>query len=374
MKTELTLRTSAINPEVNLISKRESQAPAKRHAYSFLTVLASLFLSLTVAELTLRIWGWPAPGFYVNGSGPVALRTPGVNGGAYPPGTNGNLRHYDYDVNWMVNADGFRERPPGRKAKNEWRVGFVGDSFTTGVGVEESQRFADVWLAKLHDKFPKLTAWNIASPVCGTLCEAQMLKGAGGNYDLDEIVLVFYSGNDVEDNVEEYSELSAGRPKAMTGSSSFKDWLREHSRLATFAWVSAIRAFATMKPPGIYSSERLTPLWPPTQRALAELKQAAGSRPLTVLYIPTVPEWDQKTWEEIRKAQGMGNRDRFAVKESLARWCQENDVGFLDSTPWLEDCEPSAQCVFPVDGHWNRRAHALVGEQLAVNWRPKVLQ
>ena len=63
VKTELTLRTPAINPEVNLISKRESQAPAKRHAYSFLTVLASLFLSLTVAELTLRIWGWPAPGY-----------------------------------------------------------------------------------------------------------------------------------------------------------------------------------------------------------------------------------------------------------------------------------------------------------------------
>jgi hypothetical protein len=372
VKTELTLPSPAINPDRNLVSKTTSQSRLRNRLYSFLTVLVSLLLALTVAELALRLWGWPAPGFYVNGSGPVALRTPGPNGGAYPPNTKGTLKHYDYDVNWSVNGDGFREREPGPKTKNEWRVGFVGDSFTAGVGIEESQRFQDVWLAKMRDKFPNLTAWNIASPVCGTLCEAQMLSGAGKKYDLDEILLVFYGGNDVEDNAEEYSDLNSGRPKVVAGSSQvFKDWLREHSRLATFAWVSAIRAFATIKPPGIYSAGKLAPFWPATERALAEFKQSAEPRPLTVMYIPTVPEWDQKTWEEISRKQGLGNDSRFVVKESIARWCQQNEVGFLDSTPWLQRCESTAQCVFPVDGHWNRRAHALVGEQLSVNWKPK---
>jgi len=371
VKTELTLRSPAINPEPNLVSNTLNQSPRRHRVYSFLTVFASLFVALMVAEFALRLWGWPAPGLYVNGSGPVALRTPGVNGGAYPPKTKGSLKHYDYDVNWSVNGDGFRESDPGPKTKNEWRVGFVGDSFTAGVGVEQSQRFQDVWLAKMQEQFPNLTAWNIASPVCGTLCESQMLNGVNNKYDLDEIILVFYGGNDVEDNVEEYSDLNSGRPKVIAGSSGLKDWLREHSRLATFAWVSAIRAFATITPSGIYSAGRLTPFWPATERALAEFKRSAGPRPLTVLYIPTVPEWDEKTWDQIIRKGGLRNDGRFVVKESIARWCQQNEVGFLDSTPWLQRCESTAQCVFPVDGHWNRRAHALVGEQLSVNWKPR---
>src|SRR5262245_10316510 len=205
---------------------------------------------IAVIEISLRATGWPAPGFYKDGRGPLALVAPGPAGGAYPPNITGRLRHYDYDVEWSVNGDGFRERPRQRKQAGERRIGILGDSFAAGFGVERQRRFTDVWYEKTAQRGS--TLWNLATPNCGTTCEAAILEGIGSNYELDEIILTFYSGNDLSDNIE-WDQAKENRERG--GAARMRGWLREHSRAATFAWVYLLRSFASISQPGVYSTD-----------------------------------------------------------------------------------------------------------------------
>ena len=342
----------------------------KKVIFRLLTIVAGLVISVGLVEVGLRIVGWPAPGLYQNGNGPIALRAPGHNGGAYPPNVSGHLKHYDYDVEWVVNSYGFRDRSLEPKAPSEWRVGIVGDSFSAGVGVENSDRFSDVWYSRIRQQYANVTLWNLSSPACGTACEAEILDGVGRQYDLDEILLAFYSGNDAQDNYEWSQEPSPQIPQESL-SSCAKDWLRLHSRFATFLWVYGIRAFANFDPPGIYSEAELRRYWPYTEKALARFQSITHSRPLTILYIPNVAEWDDNSWQKIRERFQLSDDARFLLKQSVAAWAQRNSVRFIDSTPWLRQCQPANECVFPVDGHWTAHAHARVGSRLAEFWQPE---
>jgi hypothetical protein len=359
------------NRDVALVSGNRSRSlsRSKRWLFRILAIFLGTILSLAALEAILRIAGWPAPGFYVEGRGPIAMRRPGLLGGAYPPNTHGRLKNYEYDVGWVVNEDGFRERPASAKAGNEWRIGILGDSFAAGFGVEQPDRFSEIWSGKLREQNPNLTTWNLATPNCGTLCEAEILEGSAQRYNLDEILLVFYGGNDVQDNIEEYRAVNGNGPDDQP-SGTHRVWLREHSRLASFVWVSAFRAFATIRPPGIYSEKKLSRDWPDTQSALTRLKQAAGNRRLTVLYIPSLPEWNDESWKELSKYPDVTGDGRFVVKNALKKWSEENGAGFLDATSWLSACRIVRECVYPVDGHWTGHANVLAASKLAEQLRP----
>jgi hypothetical protein len=100
-----------------------------------LTVVFGFALAFSLGEVVVRLGGWVAPGFYFRGNGPIELRVPGKSGGAFPPGVHGEIRHYDYTVECDVNRYGFRDHDPTPKRDGERRIGFLGDSFTLGMGV-----------------------------------------------------------------------------------------------------------------------------------------------------------------------------------------------------------------------------------------------
>jgi len=330
-------------------------------------VVASIFGVLLI-EVALRAIGWPAPGLYVNGRGPVSLAIPGAAGGAYPPGTTGRLRHYDYDVEWTVNGDGFRERPRQPKSSGERRIGILGDSYAAGVGVERGRRFADVWYQDRPQ--PGTTLWNLAAPICGTACEAAILQGVGAKYELDEIILAFYSGNDFSDNVEWDQAEEGSDPEQRGHLDRARMFVREHSRVATFAWVHLLRSFARITQPGVYSASSLESSWPSTAAALDRLKDAVGARPLRIWYIPSIPEWDDRAWSEIRDRYSFSDEGRSVVRAAAAKWAEGHGVEFVDTSTWLRGCRPST-CTFPVDGHWNAEGHRRVGEGLAAQTKAR---
>jgi hypothetical protein len=346
-------------------------SPVKLWSFRLIAVSFGFFSVLLVAEVALRIAGWSAPGFYVSGHGPLALRSPGVDGGAFPPNVSGRLKNYEYDVEWTVNADGVRERAPQPKSKDEWRIGLLGDSFAAGVGVEEKQRFGNLWIETAVPQTANVTLWNLAAPSCGTACAAAILNHSGQHYDLDEIILAFYGGNDIEDNVEWDQNVPANDTRRQASLDSAKQWLRENSRVATFAWVNGLRAMATFRPPGIYSEVDLQSEWPHTERALLQLKQAVAVRRLTILYLPATAEWDDSVWQEMKTRYGATEEGRFVVKQAVRRWSAQNSIEFVDATAWLRRCASQAECVFPIDGHWKPHAHAVIAEDLSKSWAAK---
>src|SRR6476469_9397455 len=70
---------------------------SKRWIFRLLALFLGTVLSVVALEIILRVAGWPAPGFYIEGRGPMALRRPGLLGGAYPPNAVGRLKNYEYD-------------------------------------------------------------------------------------------------------------------------------------------------------------------------------------------------------------------------------------------------------------------------------------
>jgi hypothetical protein len=324
-----------------------------------------LFASLILLEGALRLAGWPSPGLYSRGHGPLELRPPGHVGGAYPPNVVGRLRHYDYDVEWVVNGDGFRERSLVPKRPGEWRIGILGDSFAVGLGVERHLRFGDIWFEKVRQ--PHMVLWNLATPLCGTACEAAILEGVGRKHELDEIILVFYGGNDVTDNAEWYEFAEVERSGSEDGGSwnTIRRLIREHSRAATFAWVQGLRSFAIFTPPGIYSASSLQSSWPLTERALESFKKGVGGRPLRIWYIPAIPEWDDQVWSAIRQKYLLAEGGRLLVRSAMQQWAERNGIEFIDTSVWLRDCSSVTACTFPIDGHWNAEGHRRVGEGLA---------
>jgi hypothetical protein len=279
---------------------------------------------------------------------------------------SGELRHYDYVVEFRSNRYGFRDSEIEPKRNGEWRIGILGDSFTAGIGVKRQERFADIFGAELRRHRPNVTVWNLGAPLCGTACEAAMLDRVSQEYQLDEIVLAFYGGNDVEDNSSWHANIiqASSPPSERQLSMRGKDWLREHSRVSTFLWVNGIRAWATFRPPGIYSQSDLNRAWHHTEQSLQHLKTLAGAKRLVILYLPAVPEWNDEVWQEMRTRYHATDEGRNVVRKAVADWSRQHDLLFVDATEWLRKCESLRPCVFPVDPHWNAHGHFLVAQGL----------
>jgi hypothetical protein len=343
---------------------------SRKRQFTSIAMLFSILAGLGLAEAGLRIAGWPAPGFYVDGRGPLELRASGRSGGAYPPNTFGELRHYDFNVKWRVNSYGFRDRSVKPKLPGEWRIGLLGDSFAAGFGVKEDERFSDIWFGKIKEHLPNVTLWNLASPVCGTACEAEILEGVGRGFDLDEIVLAFFGGNDIDDNIKWHREMgNSTDPRVKTSLETIRAWLREHCRVATFFWVTAVHRFiVSFRRPILYSETEIKQAWQDTERSLDRFKTAVGPRHWTVLYLPAMHEWDDSVWRELSLRVSPAGRSRFAVKSALLDWAARNDVRVIDATLWLNNCPSITDCSFRNDVHWNARAHFLVGTGLALHW------
>jgi hypothetical protein len=339
--------------------------------FRFVTVALGLLATIVIAEATLRIAGWPAPGFYVHRAGPIELRPPGKNGGAFPPGVRGELRHYDYSVECRVNRFGFRDREPIAKGPGEWRIGLLGDSFTAGMGVKEDERFGNTFAAAVHEGQPTASVWNLGAPNCGTACEGAMLDAVKESYDLDEVILAFYGGNDLQDNDVWYQGQSPNQspPNGTPRLDSSRRWLREHFRLSSFLWVNAMRARASFEPPGVYARASLDRYWPNTEKSLEHLRQQVPERWLTILYLPAQPEWDDAAWQQIRDQLHESDNDRFVTRDAVKEWTVSHGIRFIDATPWLRKCQPATQCVLATDPHWTSHGHRAVADGLIDYWR-----
>jgi len=340
--------------------------------FRFFQIVVGLGVTMVIAEAALRVAGWPAPGFYVQGAGPIELRLPGKNGGAFPPGVRGELRHYDYSVECKVNNFGFRDRELVARSPGELRIGLLGDSFTAGIGVREEERFASVFAATIRQRQPNVAVWNLAAPLCGTACESEMLDAVKGPYDLDEVVLDFYGGNDLQDD-EAWYDQSEGQVNKVAAPpfDSSRRWLREHFRLASFIWVNVIRAWASFEPPGVYSKAALGRYWPNTEKSLERVRQQVPAGALTILYLPAQPEWDDLAWQQVRSHLHASDEDRFVTRDAVREWAANHGIRFVDATPWLHTCQPAAQCVLSTDPHWAAQGHRLVADGLIDYWQKR---
>jgi hypothetical protein len=311
----------------------------------------------------LRAIGWPVPGLYQDGRGPLRVRGASADGGyARPVRGAARFRNFDFDVDVHVNAHGYFERDATPKVAGEYRIGLFGDSTTSGWGVGHDGRYGRVWFEAVRDRMPGASMWNFGAPGQGTWQNETFLRRHGDVYELDEVILAFYAGNDINDNAR---WVHAPTIPVESAWDDIEDWLAANLRSVTFLWSNALRLRAAFTTDPIPLQPALVErLWPETEQALDAMRRTAGDRPLTIWYMPYFTEWDDVAWAEARRRHGLREEDRFVVRDRVTDWCRRRDVAVVDMTPFMEG-RPVDSLRLPVDRHWNALAHRLVGEGLA---------
>ncbi len=111
----------------------------------------------------------------------------------------GSHRHYDFEVKYSTDINGYRTTPALEKSRDQ-RVGWVGDSFTFGLGVDDEFVFVNQ-LNRLDNRRAHL---NFGIPGFSTDQELLLIQREVSRFRLETVVLVIYLGNDLLDNLLDY--------------------------------------------------------------------------------------------------------------------------------------------------------------------------
>jgi hypothetical protein len=157
-------------------------------------MLVACFIAFAGIEAGMRIWG---PDVLVLGNQSVFFRFDPVLGWANLPNMHGQFSRLEFSYPVQINSDGMWDSELADRRKNEFRVAFLGDSFTWGVGAAYGERFTEV----VETLNPRINALNFGvtgySPVQYLLQIDHVLA-----LKPDYVIVVLCLENDLTDNVE----------------------------------------------------------------------------------------------------------------------------------------------------------------------------
>lgn len=165
--------------------------------YGFISIFLGLLVALSGVEFGLA---WYAeriksaenidPGFLVYDS---------QLGWRMAANWRGRHRHYDFDAAYSTNRHGLRGTWPDPDA-NSRRIAVLGDSFTFGLGVDES----DTFVARLNREHPNIAYLNAGLAGYSTDQQYLYLSTHLASWQAGEVWLVVHLANDLFDNLLEY--------------------------------------------------------------------------------------------------------------------------------------------------------------------------
>jgi len=187
----------------------KDKIPGKpQNLFIFLSIFLSLTFSIVIAEWVLR-YQRQSIEQKINSSeqmDPGMILYDAQLGWKLKPYWSGKHHHYDYDVTYNINKDGFRGYDT-RVEGIEYAV--VGDSFSFGLGVNDDETFTAL-LNK--DSGQENYFRNYSVPGYSTdqqLLLINKLKDEISN----QIILIVYLGNDIFDNMRDFPlQAEHGKP------------------------------------------------------------------------------------------------------------------------------------------------------------------
>lgn len=389
---------------------------SRRWAFATLTLGLGMSIAVLLAEVVLRLAGIGAPQFYAYDAERGVRHRPGAEG----------LYRGDGQAWVSINSAGLRspERPVVKPA-GTLRIAVLGDSFAEAFGVPQEQAFWSVMERELATcvavQGRPVEVINFGVSGYGTSAEWITLQREGWAYDPDVVLLTFFGGNDLRNNVPELERepyrlyhslrdgvLIATRPasdltaavhgagtrlwRAMADVSRVVQLLNQGRRwlLTTQARARGQAAAGTpvgqeagvdipaLAQPRIEIWQRAWQITEAVLRALAVEVQQHGRR----LHIASVSHAVQvhpqlQVRQAFMRSLGLDRLDYADGRiEALAR---EIGVPFTAlAPPLLAWAEQHGRCVHGFDnatpcyGHWNVDGHRLVGAVLARDLCPQL--
>ena len=119
-----------------------------------------------------------------------------VNYYAFPPAKRGEMiktSQFEYNTTHNYSSQGFRDSDFSTKNLNKDVILFIGDSMVEGTGVEANERFTDLLLEKLENKY---TGINLGQLATNPNTYFDNLITAGFAFDPEIVVTTIFIGND----------------------------------------------------------------------------------------------------------------------------------------------------------------------------------
>jgi len=338
------------------------------------TAVAGLLVGLILVEGVARTWSpWPASD---------AIRRTAMQGVLLQhdralvhvprPGVSATIWDPEFQAHIRFNSFGMRGPEPVPLGGNGRRVLFIGDSFTLALQVAEQETFPELVAARLSEDAPT-QAWNAGVDDYGTWQaqgRAEALLERGMRFDA--IVLMFYLGNDLVDNLR--SRQKRNRAPANPAAAPPP---QPAPMLVSAAWGSLISS-QWERSRDLRHRERLArevQLWcddaalaaivPETRRSLYDLARLARNTdtPLVVALAPpqTVarPDHGAALAAELGLTDFQPDRITNALKDLMPR-----GVVVLDLTGPLQAAARDKELFLRFDGHWNTDGHSVVADAL----------
>ncbi len=342
-------------------------------------VICALVVAFGLAEVAVR---------YISPQevGPVRFACDPELGEIPVPGQQGERRFPGvFTFRYSNNSLGWRGRREYREAKQtDYRVLFLGDSFTYGLGVNDDQTFAALVEKALRGDRLSVEVMNAGCPGKGTDYELKSFQTVGRTFHPDLTVLCFFS-NDFQDNErgEYYNIGKRGelQVKPLNCSRSFiknvldrlpaYNWLISWSQAANLvkqAGVTAVIKWAHKSGPGANNdlvvsytrsasgfetaaNKELTRIY--VEHLNAAVKQAGGA--LMMFYIPIYQEV-----QEYRQTRTISADER-----AIQRIAADNGIMLWSLTPLLAHSGQPMDRLYYKEGHWTAAAHELAARDMS---------
>lgn len=340
-------------------------------------VLAGTIVGLLLGEVACRLAS-PEPGdeiFY----GGLAAQPQGLYDwsrelGKEPvPGARVRFDTLAFENEVRINSLGMRGPEPTDGPK--WLT--VGDSFTMGVQVPEEDTFQALLSQQLG-----VQVLNGGCDDYSTVQAARRYTKLTTNLDVDRVILVFFLGNDLVDNVDVERRLQGPRPRPMPVLPGDSLWgrVQGYSMLAAWANVAYARMMTSRTSHAGEGLANMLQMWssvggpylrgalPRTTAALDDLERRVEARgdPLTVVVVP--PGWavDPPALTTLLTQFGIGGEANDAPHAAVIRALEERDIDTCDLWDTFRAAAMRGDHAYlRFDGHWNRRGHELAAEAIA---------
>jgi hypothetical protein len=347
--------------------------------FKIVGVLLSFLVAFAIAEGSVRL-------FRPQEVGPVRFACDPALGEIPVPGQHGE-RHFPgvFDFTYSNNSLGWRgPREYQKDKRTRYRVLFLGDSFTYGLGVNDDQPFPAQVEKILTSDGVSVETMNAGCPGKGTDYEVKVFDTVGLKFHPDLTVLCFFC-NDFQDNergeyynIGKHGELQAKKLNCSQGTLKKTlldlpgyNWLISWSQAANLvkqagvdvlvnragktgsdataglvvSYHRGVEGFANR------ANKSLTNLY--VEHLNTAVEHAGGS--LIMFYIPIA--------QEVREYQE--NRTISADEQACVRIAADNGITLWSLTPLLALSGQTIVNLYYKEGHWTAAAHEMAARYMS---------
>ncbi len=267
----------------------------------------------------------------------------------YPSPRQNQVLCLEYRHSWIFNKEGFRDEEFDQKLKTrQENIILLGDSFVVGLGAERQKTFAFLLSKKMESRFE---VFNLGKCDTGTIEQSRILSHYIDRIKPKMVVLFFY-GNDIEDNFKESVESNGRRLEAKRLANQKhligllepikpffeKSMLYQVSRVyyRTLLYKFGISKMDYALEFELFKKGPASPeaeeAWQYTYQALSNIQSLcqAKSASLHVIYLPLKGQIIH--WENVIRFYKADPQqyDRFQIDEKLKNFCDDRHIDFFD--------------------------------------------